>query len=306
MSAAMAEDEAMLRVLGRIEHTPQPNLLFAGVQYLMTKQGDGPLQRHYPNFGGQPGSDVESAFREFVLTHEEELVAIGATRHTQTNECRRCVALLPAVWETGLDRFHLVDVGTSAGLNLLLDRYRYRWDGVAWGPTGSPVLLETESRGRPPAPRPITVLSRTGIDLHPVDATDPDARLWLESLIWPEHHDRRHRLRAALTQAADADIRLVCGDAVATLSRVIDDLPSGEPVLVMHSFALNQFSPAARAALDAVIEDCRRSRPVHRVSLELAEGADASAMLSIDTGEGPLAVGRAQAHGEWVELYARP
>ena len=92
-------------------------------------------------------------FRRFVLEHEDEIAAIGATRYTQTNESRRTVALLPGVWAGPLDRFHLIDVGASAGLNLALDRYRYRWGSVEWG--DSPLLQEAESRGADPVPRPI-------------------------------------------------------------------------------------------------------------------------------------------------------
>jgi hypothetical protein len=304
---AIAADDELLRVLSRIEHTPPPNLLFAGVQYLMMRDGGAGLSRYYPNFDDfDPGADgLENRFREFVLDHEESLVEIGRTRHTQTNECRRCVALLPAIWMVGHERFHLVDVGTSAGLNLMLDRYRYRWDGVAWGPE-SPVLLETESRGRVVAPRPIEILSRTGLDLHPIDPLDPDERLWLEALIWPEHHDRRQRLRAALGLAVDVELDLVPGNAAETLGPTLSGLPRGEAAIVMHSFALNQFAKADRWQLDGVIDDARTDRDVGRVSFEASNTDRGSSVVTIDDGTDPVEVGRAQHHGEWIDFYARP
>lgn len=295
-------------MLNRIEHTPEPNVLLAGVQYLMARQGGGELEAHYPNFSGEkaPVEGVDGPFRRFVLGHEEELVEIGRTRYTQTNECRRCVALLPAIWLTGADRFHLVDLGTSAGLNLLLDRYRYRWNGVGWG-GDSPLMLVTENRGAPVTPREIEVLSRTGLDLHPVDPANSEDRAWLEALVWPEHRERRERLQAALEVAASAvDVELIAGDALELLGPIIDGLPGEEPAVVMHSFVLNQFHPTARERVGEILEACRARRPVHRISMEALDADDSAAAIEVDSGSGLVKVGRAQPHGEWVELYALP
>jgi hypothetical protein len=209
----IADDEQLLGVLNRIEHPPRPNVLLAGVQYLMFRDGGDELARYYPSLtvGHLSPEGVDEPFKEFVFSREPELVELGRTRYTQTNECRRCVALVPAIWVTPVSRFHLIDLGTSAGLNLLLDRFRYRWDDVQWGPPSS-VELNTENRGRPIEPRDLTILTRTGLDLHPVDPTDPDQRMWLEALIWPEHEDRRARLRAALDLAESSPVTLVTGD----------------------------------------------------------------------------------------------
>jgi len=302
----IASDDELMRVSGQIEHTPQPNLLFAGVQYLMARHGGGDLERHYPNFGGSKGvAGVDAPFRDFVLAHEDELVDIGRTRYTQTNECRRCVALLPAIWLTRLDRFNLVDLGASAGLNLHLDRYHYSWDGLEWGPK-SEVRLETESRGVPVVPRDIEVATRIGLDLNPIDPTDADARLWLDSLIWPEHHDRRRRLRAALMIAAREPVRSVAGNALETLGPTLSALPRGEPVVLMHAFALNQVAEEGRGQIDEIIDRGRETRDIHRVAFESMGSWDGNALIVIDDGSGPVEVGRAQPHGEWVELYARP
>ena len=53
-----------------------------------------------------------------------------ATRSTQTNEIGRCALLLPAFGLVAAEVGALahLDVGTSAGLNLLLPRYRYRYE----------------------------------------------------------------------------------------------------------------------------------------------------------------------------------
>lgn len=293
----------MMRVLNRIAHVPPINVFFAAIQFLIVKERTDELARFYPNFTANPAPavDISPAFRRFVLEHEEAIVEIGSTRYTQTNECRRCVALLPAIWEAPFDRFHLIDVGTSAGLNLALDRYSYRWGALEWGPP-SPVVLTCEPRGRAPAPRDVEILSRTGLDLNPIDPTDPDERLWLESLIWPEHHERRDRLRAALSVAGTLPIRLVAGDAVETLPMVLDQLPVGESVVVMNSAALVQFTAEAQERFEETARAARRMRPVHRVSLESTSPDVAAFSLVVADGSGTRQIGWAHHHGEWLDL----
>lgn len=303
----IAADEQLLVVLNAIERTPRQNILLAGVQYLMMRDGGGGLAPYYANLTDDPLeiSDVDLPFTEFVLGHADELIDLGRTRYTQTNECRRCVALLAGIWATGAERFHLIDFGTSAGLNLHLDRYHYRWGDVTWGPE-SRVHLVTENRGAPVTPRNIEILSRTGLDLDPIDPADPDDRRWLEAFIWPEHHDRRRRLRAALDIAAANPVDLVTGDALTTLGQVLDGLPGDDPAVVLNSFILNQLQSADRERFDAILNRARDDRAVYRVSMEWldieADGSD----LAIDDGSGLRNIGSAQPHGEWLELYARP
>lgn len=303
----VARSPEMLRVVSRIPNPPPPNVFFAAVHYLLMKGEDADLARFYPSLVDDPRSpeEVGDLFRQFVLAHEETIVELGRTRFTQTNECRRCVALLPAIWATGFARFHLIDVGASAGLNLLVDRYRYRWDGVEWG-RDSPVLLETESRGEEPVPVDIEVMSRTGLDLNPIDPDNPDDRLWLEALVWPEHGERRQRLQAALEMASNAPIEMVTGSALDTLGPMLDGLPADDPAVVMHSSTLNQFTRQGRDRVREMVAQARDERPVVRVFFEHMRSEDAWHTIGIDTGSGETVLGEGHPHGEWVEFYARP
>lgn len=303
----VAGSDELLRVINRIDNPPPPNVLFAAVHFLLLR-GEGPeLARFYPSIVAEPDQieGVAGPFRDFVLAHEEQIVMLGRTRYTQTNECRRCTALLPAIWETGLSRFHLVDVGASAGLNLALDRYRYRWGDVEWGPR-SPVVLEAETRGRAPSPGDIAVLSRTGLDLHPVDLDDPDDRLWLEALVWPEHSERRRRLDMALETLDRLELAMIRGTALETLEPFLENLPDGDPAVVMHSFVFNQLNADDQGSILETIDAARRRRPVARVFLEHMRPDDAWSTIGVDVGSGPTMIGRGHPHGEWIELYARP
>lgn len=293
-------------MLNEIEHAPEANILFAGVQYLLGAEPQHPLTAFYPNFGGRsdPAAMV-GPFREFVLERRRELTEIGRTRYTQTNECRRCVALLPAIWLCDVPRFHLMDIGTSAGLNLALDRFSYRWGDIRWGQDGN-LELTAELRGSLPKTRRIDVLSRTGLDLHPVDVNDEDQRRWLEALIWPEHDERRARLNRAIDIVKSLDIEIHAGDALDHLEYALKRLPDGEPAVLVNSFALNQFTPDERTEFQALVDDARSARDIFRVSMESIGTEAGFARIEVDTGSGLEEVGRGQPHGEWVEFYARP
>jgi hypothetical protein len=306
----IAADPELLELVNSIEHKPEPNILFAAVQYLLMEDPGHPLAAYFSSItpGPPPDHPVDDLFREFALTHRAQIEAMGRTRYTQTNEVRRCVALLPLAMSSGFGQFHLVDLGTSAGLNLGMDRYRYRWNQLTWGGP-SPITLTTESRGVDPVLTEIEVLRRIGLDLNPLDPKDPDARRWLDALIWPEQSDRRSRLRAALEAIETMDLELVPGDALQTLPSVLADLPAGEPVVLMNSYALMQLEDEDRDRIAEIVADGRRARPVFRVSIEVTIAEERGIGLEVDDGSGFRTVGRTHPHGEWIELfdsYARP
>jgi hypothetical protein len=305
----IAADSEMMRVLSRVEHLPQVNLLLGGVQYLLMSGADSGLAAWYGSLVDNPlpNDQIDPVFRSFVLEHEEELVEIGSSRYTQTNECLRCIALLPAVMKAPFERFHLIEIGASAGLNLALDRYHYRFGDQEWGPE-STVLLEGESRGAEVSLHGIEVLTRTGLDLNPIDPQDTEARRWLDALIWPEHARRRARLRAALELVSDLHFDMVAGDALDLLPGVLERLPEGEPAVVMNAFTLIQFTPEGRDRVEQICDDTRASRPVYRVSMEVLDKADDWARLSVAAEGAPVQIGQAHPHGEWVEIWdqARP
>src|ERR1019366_4255722 len=106
---------------------------------------------------GAPGGDLVAEFKDFCLTHRAELLGLIAVRSTQTNEVGRCCALLPAlnVIAAGYPEgqpLSLLDLGASAGFNLLFDSYAYtytqRSDGaiVHAGQASSKVQLECTVR----------------------------------------------------------------------------------------------------------------------------------------------------------------
>ncbi len=272
MARGLAADTALA---GLLLHAPprqrQPVLFFACVHaLLLLGHGDHPLASFYPNLAALPNpGDPLPALRAFCAEHCAELVELLAARSTQTNEIGRCALLLPAlalVADEAGPLAHL-DVGASAGLNLLLDRYHYRYEpgGDVGGP--SPVHLTCGTRGGVPVPTALPAISeRHGLDRSPVDVLDPDQTRWLEACVWPDQTDRFARLRAALAMAAAAGLDVRTGDAV-------DDTPAlvsaaaAHPV-VTNTWVLNYLSSDERRAYVAALDACARHRDLTWVFLE--------------------------------------
>mgnify|MGYP001424715823 CR=1 FL=1 len=154
---AVADDAELLDLAGEaLPGQPPPNVLFAAVHALLAHRPGHPLAAYYATLGGSRAAAPEAVglFREFCLEHRDELLPAIRTRLVQTNEVRRSAILLPAfasVEEDAGQPLALFEIGPSAGLNLLFDRYRYRFGDVEIGPAGSPVVLESEPRGAVPA-----------------------------------------------------------------------------------------------------------------------------------------------------------
>lgn len=230
----------------------QPNLLLAASTFL-----DAPL------------TDPDS-YVSWLRDNWDRVAPIMAVRYTQTNEAARCATLLPLLARLP-QPLALLEVGASAGLCLFPDKYFYDYDGTTVGDPTSPVHLDCAVTGPAPIPtQPPDVVWRAGIDLNPIDVTDPDELAWLSALIWPEHDERRARLRAAAqVVAADPPI-LVAGDLVTELPRLAARAPADATLVVFHSAVLAYLPSEARDTFVDLVTDL----PGHWISNETApEGA---------------------------------
>lgn len=231
-AAGVATDAALIEL---IEELPvakrQPNLVFSAAR-----------------FQGCPLGPY-AVFREWLHRHWIEVRATVLDHATQTNEAGRCALHLPVLARIP-GPLALLEVGASAGLCLYPDRYGYRYDGreplePSDGP--SPVLLDCETTGGVPIPSELPdVVWRAGIDLNPLDVRRADDLAWLDALIWPEHDDRRARLRAAASLVAADPPRLVEGDLVEQLGRVAAEAPAGATLVVLHTAVIAYLGEEAK------------------------------------------------------------
>lgn len=254
-----------------------PNLLFASVHRALFDEPDSALAEYYPSLGGKraPDDELAGTFERFVLEHRTRIEGILATRETQTNEPLRAAALFPAFgWAQACTRrpLGLIEVGTSAGLLLHADRYAYVYefeDGTelaagAGSADGVPTLrCAVSSPAKALAPfvtKDLRIASRVGLDLNPLDPADPEARAWLDALVWPELAERRARLRAALDHAARRPVRLRRGDALRILPDAVDSVADNAIPCVFVSNSLPHWNPADRAEFAALIRQLGRRR----------------------------------------------
>ena len=144
---AMAGDDEVLELLMRAPLAQRrPSLLLAAIHDLLLGGAAHELAAHYPTVAGErvPRGDPGALALRFCREQREGLTRLLETRSTQTNELNRTAAMLPAlVHATPAGRsLRLVELGTSAGLNLLVDRYAYRYSGgPAWAFAGTPRVV---------------------------------------------------------------------------------------------------------------------------------------------------------------------
>ena len=261
LSAAIAEDLDVVNMLSSAPEQQQlPVLLFAAVHSLLLA-GDGPeLAAYYPNLAASPlTTDPYPTFRSFVVDHEEALGDLISRKSTQTNEVGRCASFLPVLGMVADEcgPLAMVDIGTSGGLNLLLDRFSYEYLPGGTVGTHADVHLACGTRGNVPVPTILPdIRAAIGIDRDPVDVTDDDQARWLEACVWPDQLDRFERLVSAIGVARSDPPDVRQGDAIEDLADTIDEAArSGHPV-VTNSWVLNYLTGEQRtryvATLDAV------------------------------------------------------
>lgn len=239
--SALAEDPGTLDLI--TEHrmgTSRTPVLFLGASHdLILRDPTSPLAAIYR---GEIDDDPWPPFRELVHTHRSAITECMRTRTTQTNEVGRSANLL-AVYASisrelrtrGDHRpLAIIEIGPSAGLNLLADRYHVDYvlgDTIvssAGDPTSS-VKLRCELRGDTPFPGVAgmrEIAMREGLDPAPIDITDPDDARWLRACVWPGIPDRPERLAAAIDIARHDPPHLRRGDAVQDLGALLEQLPT--------------------------------------------------------------------------------
>jgi hypothetical protein len=226
-SYGVAGDRDLLALIDRLPPPKrQPNLLYAAVRHV----------------SGTPADFA--ALKQAVLDNSDAVLATMLARRTQTNECGRCTGLYPLL--SALPQpLALIEVGASAGLCLYPDRYGYSFAA----PNDSPVQLTCDISGPGPATfGPIRVAWRAGIDLNPLDVTDPADVSWLRTLVWPGQTERLARLDAAIGIARTDPPRLVRGDLNEQLPALAASAPSGATLVIFHTAVLHYVPEPGRSA----------------------------------------------------------
>jgi hypothetical protein len=341
----VATDDALLTLTAQApESQRRPNILLAAVHFLLLGGVDHPLGNHYDTVCAwrdqpyaAPTDDVTAAFHSFCLEHAEPVLELVSYRNTQTNEVGRCTALLPALAHLSTTHHEgralsLLDVGTSAGLNLFFDHYGYHYrtrdgdDSVDLGPLDSPVQLDCVIRSDlaalPRTNSPL-VAQRAGLDLHPINPRSDDESLWLLACQWPDHLPRFNRVKGALSvaRAIPDPPFLYEGDLVDDLARVVDQMPVDGPLVVFHSWVAAYLTEQRQAELVEAVRALGHRRPVHHLYAESpvetpglptpdpperrASSDLVTALVHIPSDGPPERLADMHHHGRWLNWWPR-
>ena len=248
----VAEDAEVLAWLATLPAIKrQPNLVLAAARW-----------------HGAPAPGPYAGLRRVLLEREPDVRATVMARATQTNEVGRLATLVPVLARLE-GPLALLEVGASAGLCLFPDRYDYAWPpaGRLTG-SGGPLLTAGATGALPvPATHP-DVAWRGGVDLNPLDVTDPDAMAWLTTLVWPEQDERRERLRAAVEVARREPPVLVRGDLFDHLPALLEEAGRHGTPVVFHSAVVAYLEEPDRERFHDLMTDLVRQGRCHWVSNE--------------------------------------
>lgn len=284
-------------------------LRMAGALHQLVLSGADPdLAAVYPPHPAT--DDALWAAVQTAMTRHAAQIDTALNSPPQTNEVRRAACLI-AVGHALAARFDLPimlsELGASAGLNLMWDRFAVHAGATRLGPAEAVLTLTPDWRGDPVAGTAVPkIIDRRGVDLAPIDPGQPEDALRLLSYLWPDQPDRLERTRAAI---AVADAVVDKADAVAWLPDRLAAQKPGTLHLIYHTIAWQYLPDATQTAGNTLIAQAgataTHDRPLARLGME-ADGESPGAALTLTTWPGGLfqSLGRIDFHGRWVDWRA--
>lgn len=285
-------------------------LRFAGALNGLARKGRLPeLARLYPPNPLPDGEALWAAVAKALTTAGPEIEP-WLDLAPQTNEVGRSSILYAGLcwlWAHYPLPMRLYEVGASAGLNLNLDRYAYRFGEDTFGAAGSALFLTPEWEGEAPPNMTPRVIARAGCDVSPLDAALPRDRERLLAYVWPDQAQRVKRLNAAFAIAQHHPVHVERRDAAAWVESRIGATPAwGEMQILFHSIAFQYFPTASQERIAGHMEKigaaATRDAPLAWMRFEADPELDKAFSLRVRVWPGEdhlLASG--DAHGRWVK-----
>lgn len=315
--AALLEDRTPGALLDRIrgwQGAPLADALplrIAGGLHALYLSGEAPALGAI--YRGEDADDV-AVVRDTIAAHEARLMP-ALDGPPQTNEAGRSsnfVAALLWLAEQGLPpRFECREIGSSAGINLMMNRFAYDLGGVKVGVADPAMAFQPEWQGDVPPAHAIEIVSLKGCDVAPVDLTDPAQALRLKGYIWPEHAVRFERMEAAIAAARIKAPDLVEMDAAAFVEQELaQPQDAGTTRVLMHSIVW-QYVPKDQqgrviAAMEAAGARATPERPLAWIALEANRDTHRHELVVRywpGAAEGKL-LAEAHPHGAWIRWIA--
>ncbi|MEL7199171.1 MAG: DUF2332 domain-containing protein [Pseudomonadota bacterium] len=296
------KDAMPLRVTGGLHH-----LVLTGLDERLRAVYSGELTDQ---------SAIDALVLDIARQHDA-LLAPWLDGPPQTNEAGRSASIMAGLlWLSQRVRpqFELFELGASAGVNTMIDRYFYDLGGTRVGLEGSPMTIVPEWRGQgaaPAAPDDFAILSVKGCDVAPINLADPDSALRLKAYVWPDAPQRLERIDAAIQLASECAPDLVKMDAADfALSQLEKPQAAGTSRGMFHSIMWQYMPSATQDAItqgfEAAGARATPDRPLAWLSLE-TDPATFRHELKVRYWDGSPASGEthllahAHPHGAWVE-----
>ncbi len=242
----------------------------AAVKYLVESGKAPELEVHLKGLAehiGEPAFDLRTwdLFRETLLGNPAEIGA-ALDRPIQQHHPNRAGFLLNGLRILNAPKIRLLELGACAGLNLLLDRYRWLGNGWEWGAHDSPVRLIAHC----PAPGAVEIVERAGCDQYPRDPASPEDAAILRSFIPYELDVEQLDLDDALVMASQLDLRVDKADAVEWLAYQLGRSQSDQSVytVVWHSMFWGYLDPVKHAAIETILSAAASHMPLARICHE--------------------------------------
>jgi hypothetical protein len=287
-----ATDPVVGEIVGREPSWDQPLRLLGGLHYLVLA-------------GKASWSDPLESHREF-------LTAFVSSHGVQTNEVQRSWILVPlflrVAQRTGAEVFDLVELGSSAGLNLVWDRYRCLYGAGEWGPRDARLTLSGQEKKPVPGelldlhPR---VRERVGIDREPIDVTTDDGARLLKCFVWAGQDERLERLDRAIDALRDDPPQLTRGDMVAELPQVLASRADDALTIVFATASLGYVPEEGVAGIRATLDAAGRAGGLVFVTTGTARTGEHHWGLRIVYYPGAERefAGEADYHGAWLDWW---
>lgn len=273
LAGNIANDLDLLKLAAHSKHgQPVPNLLLGAVHYLLLNGVEHELSAYYASIVNEPkkSSGAIICFKDFCMQNESNIVQLLENKLVQTNEVRRCAYLYPSfcrIYKLTKKPLTLIEIGTSAGLQLLWDKYTYYYNtsNQKYGSEHSTLEISAEIIGdrlpllfeqSPPVAR------RIGLDLHVNNLNDSEDYLWLKALIWPEHKERNAYFEKAAHCLKSQPIELIEGDGVSILPDIVPTVSHDSSICIFHTHVANQIPAAAKKKLSEQIQCLGKEREV--------------------------------------------
>ena len=246
----ISKDEELLNIASFCkQRQPMPNLFLASVHYLLINNPSRELANYYPSITKDYRLNLPfKLFKEFCINNKEEIIELEQTKIVQTNALNRCAYLMPILSSLfNSTEINIIDIGTSAGLTLNLDKYEYHYNNrITKGESAVKIRSEIRSGELPKFESIINIKNKIGIDQNPLDVKIEENANWLKALIWADITERVEKIEQAISIAQQENIQYEKAKSIFEFEQIILDQDNDIPLVVFHTHTLYQFTPEER------------------------------------------------------------